>query len=58
MFRKLDLFPSSDEGGGDMYSVGFVIKWLAVSKGQWIKFKNPVILSVIYHRQNRLESTC
>jgi hypothetical protein len=64
MFRKLDLFPSSGEGGGeDSYSVGALRK----RSFRNVVFpripddgkspKKTVILCVIHHRQNRLEST-
>jgi hypothetical protein len=56
MFWKLDLFPSSGEGGG-----GHLLCWVPWEElsntGRWTKSENPVILSVIHHCQNPLEST-
>jgi hypothetical protein len=52
MFRKLDLFPSSGDGG-------HLLCWVLYEELTSItgtKSKNPVILSVTYHRQNSVES--
>jgi hypothetical protein len=59
-FWKLDLFPSSGRGGRTPSQLGPLERanlnhW---NTGRWTKSKNLVILSVIHHRQNPLESTC
>jgi hypothetical protein len=56
-FRKLDLFPPSHEDGNrcSCRNVVFYSWWYT---GQWKKSKNAVILGVMHHRQNPLESTC
>jgi hypothetical protein len=47
-------------GDGDTYFVGSLRKsWpQTLDYGRWPKSGHPVILSVIHHRQNPLDSTC
>jgi hypothetical protein len=54
-FRKLDLFPSSGDGG-DTYSVGSLRKSQLHLRTETSSFRNVVFSSVIHHRQNPLES--
>jgi hypothetical protein len=53
MFRKLDLFASSDEGRETPTLLG---PFERANLNLWTKSTNPVILNVIYHRQNPLDS--
>jgi hypothetical protein len=48
-FRKLDLFSSSGDGGLLERANLNYVQWLMLAQ------KNPVILSIIHHRQNPLE---
>jgi hypothetical protein len=50
-FRKLDLFPSSCDPVSEALSSN------SLESGWWTKSKNPLILCVIHHRQNPIEST-
>jgi hypothetical protein len=54
-FWNTDLFPSSDEGVGDTYSLWSVKKDLTLVTGRWTKSKNLVISCVIHYRQNPLQ---
>jgi hypothetical protein len=49
-FRKLDIFPSSGEGGEDTYFVGTHSSFW--NTGRWTNPETSVILSVIHRRQN------
>jgi hypothetical protein len=61
-FRKLDLFPSTGQEGKTPSQLGPLERanlnhWTFQNTGRWTKSINLVILSVIHHRQNPLEST-
>jgi hypothetical protein len=53
-FRKLDLFPSSGEGGGT-YSTEQPKACLSTGSGRWTKSRSLIVMSVTHHRQNPLE---
>jgi hypothetical protein len=50
-FRKLDLFPSSGEGGGETPTLLDPLE--RANLNHWM---NPVILSVVHYFQNNLDS--
>jgi hypothetical protein len=52
-FRKLDLFPSSGERN---QTPSLLAPLERANFKHWIKFANPIILSVIHPRQNPLDS--
>jgi hypothetical protein len=59
-FRKLDLFPSSGEGGGHLLYKKKTPKAClstgdARTKEGWTKSRSLVVMSVTHHRQNPLE---
>jgi hypothetical protein len=62
-FRKLDLFPSSGEGGR-RHQLSWVQEWKQIQFPSFYsqehqmmeKVQNPVILCAIHHRQNPLKS--
>jgi hypothetical protein len=56
MFRKVDLFPSSGEGMKNPTLLG-PLETDNLNHGWWTKSTNPVILSVIHHHQNAIQSS-
>jgi hypothetical protein len=51
------------QAASNLFSVAHRIKGVSLSSnslesGRWTKSQNPLILFVIHHRQNPIESTC